>query len=169
MKIWGLSWTWSIPYLSALRHITYLPTWSSTVLRKYIGCLSNSHIVANSLPLCTFLSLGEKTYPFRTCHDCCSFDIGTWLYILIKCQQQHIYAFIMKRHNKSIQKLRKLIVLITQSRHYTLMNTWTHNKLPHDNTTPPWLLPCTCGAQRWHCIAICIVFKPYIHRPYYAW
>ena len=51
------------------------------------------------------------------------------------------------------------------------MNARTHNELPHENTVPPWLLPCTCGTQRCHCNArlnpyiLYIIGHPYNHPP----
>jgi hypothetical protein len=33
------------------------------------------------------------------------------------------------------------------------MNAGTFNDAPPDNTVPPWLLPCSCGPLRCHCLA----------------
>ena len=51
------------------------------------------------------------------------------------------------------------------------MNVETHNELPQENIMPPWLLPCTCGAQRCHCSTmlkldtLCIIGRLYNHPP----
>ena len=51
------------------------------------------------------------------------------------------------------------------------MNAGTHNELPQENIVPPWLLPCTCDAQRCHCFAklkldiLCVIGHPYNHPP----
>lgn len=64
--------------------------------------------------------------------------------------QQHNHALIAKRCNKDVWESNKPILSNTTSRHYTLMNARTPNGLPQGNTIPPWLLPCTCGGQRYH-------------------
>ena len=73
----------------------------------------------------------------------------------------------MPLHNKAIWALRKLIVSSKHSRCYILMNACTFKDNPPENTVPPWLLPCTCGLQRYHCKArfkldiICVKGLPY--------
>jgi hypothetical protein len=76
-----------------------------------------------------------------------------------------------KRHNKVVWKLWKFIQSTKISRYYMLMNAGTHNELPQENTTPTWLLPYTCGAQRCHYYAklkpdvLCVVGHLYNHPP----
>ena len=78
---------------------------------------------------------------------------------LLKCNQHHIHALRVKRHNKAVWELRQLILSSQKSRCYILMNAGTFNNNPQENTIPPWLLPCTCEPQRCHCNAR---FKPNI-------
>ena len=85
--------------------------------------------------------------------------------------KQYIHALRIKRHNKAVWALRKLIVSSKHSRCYILMNAGTFNDNPPENTIPPWLLPCTCGLQRYHCNArfkpdiICVKGLPYQSNP----
>ena len=117
------------------------------------------------------LFFGKEAFPSRTCPICNSTDADTWLYILLKCKQQHIHALITKRHNRAVWEIRKLIVSARISRYYTLMNVGTHNDLPQENTVPPWLLSYICGTQRYHCNArlkpdiLCIIGHSYNHPP----
>jgi hypothetical protein len=110
-----------------------------------------------------------EAFPSWTCPIWNSIDAGTWLHVLLKCKQQHIHALITKRHNKVIWEIRKLILSTIISRHYILMNAWSHNEIPQENTYPTWLLLCTCDAQRCHCNArlkpdtLCIIGHPYNH------
>ena len=63
----------------------------------------------------------------------------------------------LKKHNKIVWALRKLLISSKHSRCYILMNVGTFNDKPPENKVPPWLLPNTCGHQRCHCNAR---FKP---------
>ena len=113
------------------------------------------------------LFFGREAFPSRTCPICNSTYVDAWLHVLLKCKQQHIHALITKIHNKAIWEMRKLIVSTRISRHYILMNAWTHNELSQENMVPPWSLPCTCDTQRCHCNArlkpnlLCIIGHPY--------
>jgi hypothetical protein len=115
------------------------------------------------------LFFGREAFPSKTCQICNSLDADTWLHILLKCKQQHIHALITKRHNKVVWEILKLIISTRITRHYTLMNAGTHNKIPQENTVPTWLLPCTCDTQRYHCNTrlkpnlLCIIGHPYNH------
>ena len=103
------------------------------------------------------LFFGIQRFPSNTCPICNSQDADTWLHVLLKCNQHHIHALRIKRHNKAVWELRKLILSSQKSRCYILMNAGTFNNNPQENTVPPWLLPCTCEQQRCHCNAR---FKP---------
>ena len=103
------------------------------------------------------LFFGREAYPSSTCSICNSLEPDTWLHVLLNCRQSHIHALRIKRHNKAVWALRKLIVSSKHSRCYILMNAGTFNDKPPENTVPSWLLPCTCGLQRCHCNAR---FKP---------
>ena len=117
------------------------------------------------------LFFGREAFPSRTCPICNSTNADTWLHVLLKCKQQHIHALITKRHNKVVWEIRKLILSNRIAKHYTLTNAGTHNEIPQENTVPPWLLPCTCDAQRCHCNArlkpdiMCIIGHPYNRPP----
>ena len=93
------------------------------------------------------LFFGRDAYPSNTCPIRNSSEADTWLYILLKCKQQHIHALITKRHNKAMWEIHKLLISNKISRHYILMNAGTYNELPQENIVPTWLLSCTCGTQ----------------------
>ena len=103
------------------------------------------------------LFFGIERFQSVTCPIYHSSDADTWLHIMLKCNHHHIHALRTKRHNKAVWELIKLIISSQNSRCYILMNAWTFNDNPQENTVPPWLLPCTCGQQRCHCNAR---FKP---------
>ena len=113
------------------------------------------------------LFFGRETYPSITCSICNSLEPNIWLHVFLNCRQNHIHALQTKRHNKAVWALRKLIVSSKNSRCYIRMNAGTFNENPPENTVPPWLLPCTCGLQRFHCNArlkpdiICVKGLPY--------
>jgi len=105
------------------------------------------------------LFFGKERFPLITCSICNSADADTWLHVLLKCNHHHIHAIRVKRHNKAVWKLRKLIQISSQkSRCYTLMNAGIFNNNPQENSVPSWLLPSySCEYQRCHCNAR---FKP---------
>jgi hypothetical protein len=113
------------------------------------------------------LFFGIQRFPSITCPICSSPDVDTWLHVLLKCNQHHIHALRIKRHNKAIWEIRKLILSAQKSRCYILMNARTFNNNPQENTVPPWLLSCICVQQRCHCNArlkpdiLCIKGLPY--------
>ena len=103
------------------------------------------------------LFIGIKSFPSITYPICNSFDGDTWLHVLLKCNHHHIHALRTKRHNKAVWELRKLILSTQKSRCYTLNECGDIYRNPQDNTTPTWILLCTCRQQRCHCNAR---FKP---------
>jgi ribonuclease HI len=110
-------------------------------------------------------------YPNITCSLCSTNEVDTWPHVLLKCPQPHLHALRIKRHNKVVWELRKLITSSPTSRCMILMNVGYFNNNPPDNTVPQWLLPCTCSTQRCHCIAclrpdiLCIQGAPYLGNP----
>ena len=94
-----------------------------------------------------------------------------WLHEFLNYRQSHIHALRIKRHNKAIWALRKLIVSSKHSRCYILVNVGTFNDNLPENMVPPWLLPYICGLQRRHCNArfkpdiICVKELPYKANP----
>jgi hypothetical protein len=92
-------------------------------------------------------------YPSITCPICPSLDPDTWKHLLLSCTHPHIHALYIKRHNKAVWEIRKLLISSHSSRSYILMNAGTFNDNPPDNTVPPWLLPYSCRPQRCHCLA----------------
>ena len=79
--------------------------------------------------------------------------------------------FELKKHNKAIWKLRKLIISSKKSRCFIFMNAKTYKEIPPHYTIPNWLLCCTCEHQRCHCNAkfkldlLCIKEIPYQFDP----
>jgi hypothetical protein len=90
---------------------------------------------------------GHQRYPTITCPMCNSNKPDTWLHVLLTCKHQHIHSLRVKRHNKAVGEIRKLLISSEKSRCFTLMNVGTFNNNPQENTIPNWLLPCTCGTQ----------------------
>jgi hypothetical protein len=103
------------------------------------------------------LFFGPILYPSITCSICNSPEPDTWKHVLLSCHHPHIHALRIKRHNKAVSEIRKLIAQHKQSRCFLLMNAGTFNEAPPDNTIPSSLLPCTCHHSRCHCNAR---FKP---------
>jgi hypothetical protein len=85
------------------------------------------------------------------CSICNSPEPDTWKHVLLSCTQPHIHPLRVKRHNKAVWELQKLITQYKQSCSFILMNAGTFNEAPPDNTLPPWLLECTCQTSRYHC------------------
>ena len=110
---------------------------------------------------------GKEVYSSITCSICNSLEPDAWIHVLLSCKQSHIHALRIKKYNKAVWALRKLIVSFKHSRCYILMNAGTFNDNPPENTVLPWLLPCTCGFQRCHCNErfkldiICVKGLPY--------
>jgi hypothetical protein len=86
-------------------------------------------------------------------------------------QMNHRHSLRVKRHNKAVGEIRKLLISSEKSRCFTLMNVGTFNNNPQENTVPNWLLPCTCSTQRCHCNArfrpdiLCVKGLPYQNAP----
>ena len=53
---------------------------------------------------------GRERFSSITCPICNSREPDTWLHLLLTCQQQHIHSLRVKRHNKTIWEIRKLLV-----------------------------------------------------------
>jgi hypothetical protein len=99
------------------------------------------------------LFFGRQRYPTITCPICNSHEPDTWLHVLLTCRQQHIHSLHVKRHNKAVWEIRKLLISSEKSRCYILMNAGTFNNNHQENTVPNWLLPCIYGTQRCQCNA----------------
>ena len=114
---------------------------------------------------------GRQKYFNITCPICNSYEPDTWLHVLLTCRQQHIHSVHVKRHNKAIWEIRKLLISSENPRCYIPMNIRTFNNSPQENTVPNWLLPCTCGTHRCHCNAqfrpdiLCVKELPYQNEP----
>ena len=93
----------------------------------------------------------RKTYPSITCSTCNSLEPYTWIHVLLNCKQHHIHAFRIKRHNKAVWALKKLIISLNKSKCFILMNVGTFEDNPLENIVPPLLLSCTCKHKRCHC------------------
>ena len=68
------------------------------------------------------LFFGRERFPSITCSICNSQDADTWLHVLLKYNHHHIHAIRVKKHNKAVWELRKLILSSEKSRCYILMN-----------------------------------------------
>jgi hypothetical protein len=99
------------------------------------------------------LFFGPILYPSITCFICNSPDIDTWPHVLLTYQNPHIHELCIKRHNKVVFEIRKLLVFSSQSCSLILMNAGTYDANPLDNTVPPWLLPYVCQTTCCHCDA----------------
>ena len=53
---------------------------------------------------------GRQRFPTITCPICNSHDLDTWLHVLLTCRQQHIHSLHVKRHNKAIWEIKKLLI-----------------------------------------------------------
>ena len=67
------------------------------------------------------LFFGREAFPSITCSICNSLDPDTWLHVLLKCRQHHIHVLRIKRHDKVVWALRKLLVSTKKSRCYILI------------------------------------------------
>ena len=47
---------------------------------------------------------GRQRFPTITCPICNSYELDTWLHVLLTCRQQHIHSLHVKIHNKSYGK-----------------------------------------------------------------
>jgi hypothetical protein len=56
------------------------------------------------------LFFGRQRFPTITCPICNSYEPGTWLHVLLTCRQQHIYSLHVKRHNKAVWEIKKLLI-----------------------------------------------------------
>ena len=56
------------------------------------------------------LFFGRERFPSITCSICNFTDADIWLHVLLKCNHHYIHAIKVKRHNKTVWKLRKLIL-----------------------------------------------------------
>ena len=110
-------------------------------------------------------------YPTITCSLCNTNSIDTWPHVLLNYPQPYLHALYIKRHNKAIWELRKLLVSSPLSHCMTIMNAGHFNSNPLENTVPTWLLPCTCLTSRCHCNSrlcpdlLCIWGLPYLSTP----
>jgi hypothetical protein len=80
---------------------------------------------------------GRQRFPIITCPICNSYEPDTWLHVLLTCRQQHIHSLHVKRHNKAVWEIRKLLISSEKSRCYTLMNAALSNFVPE----PTWAKP----------------------------
>ena len=107
------------------------------------------------IKICTIIYMGQakkqtffgrQIFPTITCLICNSYNFDTWLHVLLTCRQQHIHSLHVKRHNKAIRKIIKLLISSEKSRCYISMNTCNFIDNPQEITIPNWRLLCICGA-----------------------
>jgi hypothetical protein len=89
------------------------------------------------------LFFGSNLYPIISCFICNSLEPNAWKHALLSCTQQYIHALHIKRYNKVVLKLYKLLIQSYKFRCFILMNVDTFNNCFPKNTVSPWLLPCT--------------------------
>jgi hypothetical protein len=117
------------------------------------------------------LFFGPILYPSITCPICNSLEIDTWPHILFNCKNSQIHVLRIKRHNKAVSEIIKLLVSSSHFRSLILMNAGIYDATPPNNTVPPWLLPCVCQTTHCHCDVrlkpdiLCIHGVPYNHEP----
>ena len=90
-------------------------------------------------------------YSNIACSLCTTNYVDTWPHVLLNCPQPHLHTLRVKRHNKAVWELRKLLISSPISRYMTIMNVGYFNSNPPENTVLAWLLPCTCSSSRCHC------------------
>jgi hypothetical protein len=143
----------------------------STVTDFQITCLLKFRYNQYMGNACKQQFFGPTLYPSITCSICPSLEINTWKHVLLSCQNPHIHAFHVQRHNKAVWALRKLLISSHISRSFLLMNAGTFQDHPPENTVPAWLLSYSCGPHRCHCNArykpdiLCVRGLPFNSRP----
>lgn len=65
---------------------------------------------------CKQLFFGPHLYPTISCSICNSLDPDTWKHVLLSCKQHQIHALCIKRHNKAIWEICKLLIQSNKSR-----------------------------------------------------
>jgi hypothetical protein len=110
-------------------------------------------------------------YPTITCSLCNTNEVDTWPHVLLSCPQPHLHALRIKRHNKAVWEIYKLLISSLLSKCLILMNVGYFNNNPPDNIVPSWLLPCVCSTQRCQCNSrlqpnlLCVQDIPYLGNP----
>ena len=110
-------------------------------------------------------------YPTITCPLCNTNSVDTWPHVLLSCPHPHLHALRIKRHNRAVWELCKLLMSSPLSRCKILMNAGYFNSNSLENTIPNWLLPCSCSTTRCQCNArlrpdlLCIQGLPYLNNP----
>jgi hypothetical protein len=93
----------------------------------------------------------SEQYPNENCSLRHMIAPDTWRHILLCCVEPHIHKLRINRHNEAVEDIKKFLISNTQSRCFTLMNTRKFNGQPQENTTPNWLLPCSCNTESNRC------------------
>jgi hypothetical protein len=57
-----------------------------------------------------------QKYPNITCSLCNTNEVDTWPHVLLSCPQPHPHALRIKRHNKAVWEIRKLLLSSPLSR-----------------------------------------------------
>ena len=70
-------------------------------------------------------------------------DKDTWPHLLSLCNHKFFKALKIARHNIATHQLINLLKSCIHTKHYTLTNIGNKGDLPHDSTTPPWILQCS--------------------------
>jgi DNA/RNA endonuclease G (NUC1) len=78
----------------------------------------------------------NELFPNINCSLCRMIQPNTWLHILLCCTEPHIHKLCIKRHNKVVHEIRKLLISNTKSRCFILVNAGKTVGQPQENTVP---------------------------------
>jgi hypothetical protein len=81
-------------------------------------------------------------YPSITCSLCTTNKVDTWPHVLFSYPQPHLHALRVKRHNKAVWEIRKLLLSLPLSRCLILMNAGYLTIIPQTIQYP--LAPAIC-------------------------
>jgi hypothetical protein len=107
-----------------------------------------------------------STPNYTTCNNQ---EKDTWVHVLFKCTQSHLYTLQVKRHTSDVWEIHKVLLASTISCCFILVNANTFHNNPLKNTVPTWLLSCTCSTNHYHYNArlppnlLCMSGLPYLY------
>ena len=81
-----------------------------TITNKQKSCLIKFHTGTYMGQAIKQAFFGRQIFPTITCPICNSYEPDTWLHVLLTCRQQHIHSLHVKRHNKAVWEIKKLLL-----------------------------------------------------------
>jgi hypothetical protein len=120
---------------------------------------------------CKQLFFGLDLYPTISCSIWKSLKPNTWKHALLSYKQQYIHTLRIKRHNKVVWEIQKLLIQSNKSRCFTLINADTFNTCSLENIVLPYLVLCTYFIHCYTCSAclqpniLCVQGIPYKYNP----